>query len=576
MTTDDRAIAYAASVVDGRTLAGPHVRAGCRLALAEWDAPPDGHYYDPEAAALGVDWFEGVLRLGDAPFVLFDWQAYLVAMLFGWKRDNGTRRFRRVYWETGKGSGKTPLAAGVALRLVVADGEYAAEGYVAARTFKQCGVTFKDLCAIVEDTPQLRRRCKVLGENTPYKVSYRRKRATLERFASSASGEGLSGFRPNVVVIDEYHEHDTSDTLDLLAAGFKGRKQPLLLITTNAGKSLTSPCGMEHDYAIRVAEGKHTDVGYLPYVCALDDGDDVFDESVWPKTNPSLPAIPGHEYIRGQLALTKGMPSKRLRTEQLLFCRWTESTSPWIDPEVFDAVVVDDIRREGRCVAALDLSKTTDLTAGAVVWEPPDCDELHAEIVAWTPEDTVDQRAERDAAPYREWAEAGHLNLVPGGIMDYAVVARWLRVLETEHALEGVAYDAWAWREFRRDMDKLGIEFADPDAKYKYGLQLHPHPQGFTQRGSTGLVMSRSIDAAERAMFRRTLKVKRNPVLRSAMLGAVTAQDNSYNRRFLKLKSTTRIDPAVALVMGVGLATGDDAALQDWLDDMAARRDADE
>ena len=59
-------------------------------------------------------------------------QCFIVGSVFGWKRENGTRRFRTVYVESGKGSGKSPLAAGVGLYCMMADKEPRAEVYAAA------------------------------------------------------------------------------------------------------------------------------------------------------------------------------------------------------------------------------------------------------------------------------------------------------------------------------------------------------------------------------------------------------------------------------------------------------------
>ena len=114
---------------------------------------------------------------------------------------------------------------------------------------------------------------------------------------------------------------------------------------------MTSPCGVEHTYACKIALGELQDDTYFPYVCALDEDDDPDDEECWIKTNPSLPVLPGNEYIRDMIATAKGMPSKRAVVDRLIFCKWTDAESPWIDADAYDAVVVDDLEREGECFA---------------------------------------------------------------------------------------------------------------------------------------------------------------------------------------------------------------------------------
>ena len=552
----DRVHAYAERVLAGNIAAGPHVRAQCARHLRDLDELP-GHYYDPQEAERGVNWFERYLRLGDQPFALFDWQTFWAGSAAGWKREDGTRRYRTFYVETGKGSGKTPEAAGMALRAVCADNEYRAEGYVCARTMDQALVTYRDIVALVEDTPSLNARCRVLGVASPYNIVYPATRSFLRRLAAQERGEGRSGYRPHVAVIDEYHEHATAAMVDMMAAGFKARKQPMLIITTNAGTSLTSACGIEHEYACRVAAGTVDDPAYFPYVCALDDDDDIEDRDVWIKTNPSLPTLPGYDYIDGMLTKARGMPSKRAVVERLLFCKWSEAATPWIDPAIWYDAESDDITREGDCYGALDLGARLDLSAGMRLWDHND-GTASGEVTIWTPEATLDVRAEDDQAPYRQWADEGYLIPVPGSVMDFGPVAEWLRESRDKYGMEVCAYDPWRIAELKRELEDREIAACDlhnePD-NLSEGLRLVPHPQGFTQRGKTGLHMPTSIDTTERMLHQRQVRVLFNPAMRSAMLGAVTAMDQSLNRRFLKLKSKTRIDPAVTLAMATGAMT---------------------
>ena len=558
----DRASEYAEDVKAGVVVAGPYVRAICERFLRELRQPPEGFYWDPEAAAVGIGWFEKVLNLGAGPFTLYDWQAFCVGTIHGWKRDDGTRRFRRAYWETGKGSGKTPLAAGMALGLAIADGEHRAEGYICARTMDQALVTFRDMAALVEDTPELQRRCRVLGGEAPYNIVYKKSNSFVKRLAAQDRGEGRSGYRPHVIIIDEYHEHANSAMLDMMWAGVKARKQPLLLVTTNAGVSLTSACGIEHEYACKVALGTLEDNAYFPYVCALDEGDDPEDEATWPKANPSLPGIPGHEYIRSQLDMALGMPSKRSIVDRLNFCKWVDAESPWIDADVWFKAETPVIDQTGPCWAALDLSARTDLTAGAVVWRPDDV-MLHLETTIWTPGETMRRRAEIDAAPYPDWAKEGHIIPTPGSAMDFEQVALWLIQLATDHDLQGLAYDPWRMSELKRELGHHGVTHND-DGLWIAGKYIPTlgHPQGFMNKGKDGLGMPISIDTTERKLHQGALVVKANPALRSAALGAVAVSDESRNRRFVKMKSKTRIDPMVAAAMAVGYSTMHDPT--DW------------
>ncbi|MDX7324706.1 terminase large subunit domain-containing protein, partial [Providencia rettgeri] len=117
----DPATQYAQDVHDGKTLAGPDIRNACTRHLKDLkEAKQRGLVWDVEAVQRAIDFFAKVLKLNGGehegkPFILLPWQCFVIGSIFGWKMEDGTRRFRMVYVESGKGSGKSPLAGGVGL-----------------------------------------------------------------------------------------------------------------------------------------------------------------------------------------------------------------------------------------------------------------------------------------------------------------------------------------------------------------------------------------------------------------------------------------------------------------------------
>ena len=560
----DDVSAYAEAVIAGDTVAGPYVRAACRR--HHDDLKRKDLKFDKVAAAHAIGFFGDVLCLAAGehegkPFVLLGWQRFIVGSLYGWKSKYGRRRFRRAYIEVAKGSGKSPLAAGIALYSICADDEARAEAYVIARTADQALVTFRSAVAMVQQSSALSDRLTVSGGQNPYNIAHPTSMSFMRRMSSDQHGKGKSGPLPHLVVCDEYHEHDSTAMLEFFDAGQKSRRQPLTLIITNSGSGADSPCGQEHSYAVRVAEGAAKDDAYFSYVCALDEGDDFFaDESCWIKANPSLPGIPGHDYIRDQANKARGMPSKRALVERLNACVWTDAESPWLSREKWLAVETETLPAEidsAPCYAGIDLSLKTDLTAGALVWDLSGKG-YAGRATVWTPADTLRQRADRDNAPYAEWAEAGHLVPVPGVVMDFSPVARWIAQTASRYDLRGLAFDPWKMDLLEAALDDAGIMTTrDPSMP---GLLLAPHPQGFVagtkseDRSRVPLWMPRSIDALEAAILSENIVVERNPALRWAALGAVVIADASENRRLTKKKAVSRIDAMVALTMAMGFA----------------------
>ena len=121
VSSNDPTTAYAKAVCAGDIIAGPHVRDACRRHLKDLEtAEARGLVWDEDQARHVLDFFAEVLRLNGGefegkPYHLLGWQQFIVGSLFGWLKTDGHRRFRVAYVETGKGSGKSPLAAGIGL-----------------------------------------------------------------------------------------------------------------------------------------------------------------------------------------------------------------------------------------------------------------------------------------------------------------------------------------------------------------------------------------------------------------------------------------------------------------------------
>ena len=559
----DPVTAYAESVSAGTTVAGPPVRAACQRHLRDRKRPD--LTFDAAAAQRVLDFFPEVLRLpkGDhagAPFHLLPWQQFLVGSLYGWLLPDGRRRFRRAYVETGRGTGKSPLAAGLLLYAITADGEHAAEAYCVARNADQALITFRLAAQIRDLAPALADRVQKYGGERPTRLVHHDSWSFAERTTTSDTGAGKSGLNPHLVIVDEYHEHKTSTMMERYDAGMKDRPQPLRLCITNAGSGQNIPCWDEHQYAVRVAEGSVTDDRYFAYVCALDVDDDPWaDEACWVKVSPSLPVIPGLAYIRDQAAKALGMPSKRAEVERFQFCRWTDAVSPWIDPEAWDPIVVEALDEasvaEAPCVVGLDLSRTRDLTAAAAVWSLPE-GRFAARAHAWTPKDTIGQRSDLESVPYSTWAAEGYLTATPGAIVDYGFVAAWLQDLVARYDVRALVYDAWGIAHFRERMAQAGLVLSETPGGG--GLYAVPHKQGFgpgqAEAGRPALWMHSSLEALERAVLERTIAVERNAMLRWGVLGAAVIEDGAGNRKLSKIKEESRTDAMVALTMAMGYA----------------------
>ena len=135
---------------------------------ADERAVAEGCTFDLAAAERVRTFFVKFLRHSKGqwakqPFELLEWQwTNVIAPLFGWKRAEGTRRFRRGYVEVPKKNGKSTLFSGLSLYLLVADREPGAEIYSAAVDRDQASIVFTEAANMVEASTALAGRLRVV------------------------------------------------------------------------------------------------------------------------------------------------------------------------------------------------------------------------------------------------------------------------------------------------------------------------------------------------------------------------------------------------------------------------------
>ena len=598
----DPVLAYVDAVLDGKIVTGPHVRNACRRHIDDLErAGKRGFHWDFDSALWTLNFFPTVLRLAGGqfegrPFKLQPSQAFIVGSLFGWMRKDGTRRFRRAYIEEGKGAGKSPLAAGVGLYCMVSDDEPRAEVYAAAAKKDQAMVLFRDAVAMVQQSPGLKRRIVRSGVNPVWNLSDPR---SFSFFKPISSEDGQSGPRPSCALCDEIHEHRDGTVIEMLERGFKWRRQPLLVMITNSGTDRHSVCWNEHSHAVQVCAGTRTpddEFTYVAdpdfvresandrsfgYVCALDKNDDpLTDPSCWIKANPLLGVTMTEEKLAEAVSQAKAISGTANGILRLNFCIWTDAEQAWMGRQTLEGVMAEfDPRMHiGKKIwIGADLSGSQDMTAlgfcvqtgmktvsriatnGVVT--TADMPTYDAWVEAWTPKDTLAERSLKDRAPYEVWVKGGWLNAVEGRNIRLDFVAARIGEVNAEYQIELLAYDRYAYRKLEEELDSQGLT-----------LKQAEHPQGGVRRAKPsaedveaarrageeppqGLWMPGSVVALETLILEDRIRIRRSPVVISAMLSAAQEHDPFDNRWFSKRKAVNRIDPLVALTMAVGAAT---------------------
>jgi phage terminase large subunit-like protein len=245
-------------VTEGQVLTNHLVRLACDRHLEDLSCGAGrGLRFDVQAAQHAIAFF-GFLRHSKGEwagqtFALAPWQAFVVGSLFGWQR-SGLRRFRTAYCAVPRKNGKSTLSAGIALYLLVADGEQGAEIYSAATTRDQARIVFDEAKRMVSSSPALRRRVQVLINNLHVA-------STASRFMPlSSDSSTMDGLNVHGAIIDELHAHKTRGVVDVLDTA-TGAKAPAAAVRDHHRRlrpplHLLRAPGLRHQAARRHAAGR--------------------------------------------------------------------------------------------------------------------------------------------------------------------------------------------------------------------------------------------------------------------------------------------------------------------------------
>jgi len=443
-------------------------------------------------------------------------------------------------------SGKSPLAAGVGLKGLVADKEPRAEIYAAATYKDQAMVLFRDAVAFYDQSPKLQELLISSGTGSMrWNLAYLEKGSFFRVISSEKKGQ--SGPRPHVVLLDEIHEHKDGTVIEMLRAGFKFRQQPLSFMITNSGNNKTSVCWEYHEMGEKIACEQLQNDEFFAYICGLDEEDlkddkYLLDENLWAKANPSLDyGLPGYEYIRGQVMEAKGMPSKMATVKRLCFCQWTESENPAISRDVWmgcqDKAYDVDILKGRKCWGGLDLSAVNDLTAFALMFEPNNVDPFwRLKVWFWVPGIGLVVKSDYDHVPYIAWRDAGYVTAINKKSIEYDFVIVDIKDLSIIFDIQKIAFDRWNIKFFNKDLERLGIELPE----------LVEFGQGYKS-------MSPAIKVFEKKLLDSNIRHDGNPCLTWNVSNVVADEDAADNKKYIKPSSGARIDGVIAAVMACGI-----------------------
>jgi len=546
-----RADRYARAVAAGEIPAGKWARLACERHLADLaraEADEAFPYCYDAAQAARVCRFIGKLphvkgewaRVppdGKIPRIaLEDWQCFFIASIFGWiKRADGTRRFRSASLYVPRKNGKSIIAAAIGWWMFACDGEPGAEVYSGATSRAQAMEVFKP-------AQQMARKIPALAEQNGVEVNA----SNMVRLTDNCKFEPVigkpgDGASPHCALVDEYHEHPTSDLVDTMLTGMGARRQPLLLIISTAGSNLAGPCRDDWkacEDTLLAASAKdyaRVDETRFAVIYSADPEDDWTAEATLRKANPNFGVSVGADFLREQIRLAIAQPRNQGAVKTKHLNLWVTAMSGFFDvqklglpPVSAPQLRLDDFAGKP-CYIGVDAAAKRDICAVVRVFPAADGKSFAAFGRYYLPRAAV---ALPQSQNYRAWETAGWLAVCDGNVNDFDL-------LESDVVADAKRFDV---REV--DFDPWQMQPVVGRWRATHGLTCVEIPR-------TTKSFSDTMKTLDALIADGRFHHAGDPVLVWALGNVVAREDPGGNVFPRKEQDGQKIDPAVALLMAL-------------------------
>jgi len=525
---------YARDVFSGKIPAGKYIKLACKRHLDDLKKEKKKDFlfrFDPAKGERICQFAELMVHVkgkwAGQQIKLEPWQSFCLAVAFGWlRKSDGLRRFREIYWEIPRKNSKSTLGAIIGNFMLTAEGEPGAEVYSGATSEKQAMEVFRPAWLMAQKSKGFKEHYGLDVGGTHKHPRSIHCLPTDSRFEPLVGNPG-EGASPQCAIIDEYHEHKTSDLYDTMTTGMGSRTQPMTVIITTAGTDLAGPCKAKHDYAVKVLEGTLENDELFCIIYGIDKDDDWTDFEVWKKANPNFGVSVFEDYLRAQhrTAMQVAREQNNMRCKHLN--QWLSVNTAWMNILEWNACKseIDLSDFEGElCWIGLDLASKTDLAALMLLFfRDPD---FYAFGRYYLPEETI-YRPENQH--YQTWKLMERITETPGPVTDYAYIKDDLREFASLFEIRRVGYDPFQATQLSTEMAVEGFTM----------VEVRPNVLHFSE----------PMKEIEKLVLQRKFHHDGDPVLTWAMSNVVAHYDKKDNIYPNKERPENKIDPVVALII---------------------------
>ena len=521
---------YADAIRTGRVMVGKWIDAIYRILIAglqekKW-------YFDAKKANKAIKFIENFCHHSEGRSDLLKlelWQKAIVSAIFGIVDAGGFRQFREVFIMVARKNGKTLFAAAIIAYMTYLDGEYGAKVYCLAPKLEQADLVYDAFYQIVQSDDELdemakKRRSDIYIEQT---------NTSIRRLAFNSKKS--DGFNPHLAVCDEIEAWPGEQGLkqyEVMKSALGARKQPLILSISTAGYINDGIFDELVKRATAFLKGNSDEMRLLPFLYMIDDVEKWDDIEEIKKANPNLGVSVSVEFYIEEIKIARLSLSKK--AEFLCkYCNIKQNSSvAWLDfgdvEQACGAALTLDDFRGCYCVAGIDLSRTTDLTAASIVIERDGKFYIFTQF--FMPRDRLEQATEEENVPYGIFEKQGVLTVSGDHFVNYRDVYNWFVMLLKVYKIKPlyVGYDRYSAQYLIQDLQNSGFHTDD----VFQGTNLSP-----------------LLDEFEGKLKDGSVRIGNNNLLKSHLLNvAVQINSGDGRKKPVKIEQRMHIDGFVSVI----------------------------
>lgn len=484
-SADNPIYSYYQKVKDGSIVAGRYIED-----ILEYLVHGLEHkefFYDSKKATAAIDWIEahafhteGILAPQALKLEL--WEKAFIAALFGCVNGEGLRQFREALLIVARKNGKSLLAAAIAKYVWWIEGGFGAKIFNIAPKLAQADIIYNNVWQMTLLDPEYQQMKELLSEKDEHnkKVhddSMLPKHRINDLYITGTNSQVIKipfsakksdGFNPSLCICDEIASWEGDNGLkqyEVMKSGMGARPEGILLSCTTAGYINDSIYDELFKRATRFLKGDSKEKKLLPFLYVIDDASKWNDINELQKSNPNLGVSVSVDYMLEEIAIAEQSLSKKAEF-MVKYCNVKQNSSlAWLDVATVNKCFGEPIDlndfKSSYCVAGLDLSQTTDLTAATLVIERSG--ELYVFAKFWLPAERIDEATARDGLPYQQYIEQGFMSLSGDNFVDYNDCFKWLTSMVENYEILPLmtGYDRYSAQYLIQDLERYGFRCDD-------------------------------------------------------------------------------------------------------------------